>query len=168
MPLPYTRGRVLVLHMRRRLGVTHPLGQLPPYTWFKSSDSWGCYIWGRYILQLSKWWDVTHALTISYLPQHVTPFIYIGYVYHICFRGYRIKTCIKCSSSTINTMTVPLRYHIVPELCVNTMADTRLLSACTGLELVLYVSHVSPTTAVNKSDLWKLEEAAKDEALTLE
>ena len=31
--------------------------------------------------------------------------------------------------------------------------------------VVLYVSHVSATTSVNKADLWKLEEVAKDEAV---
>ena len=35
-------------------------------------------------------------------------------------------------------------------------------SACM---VVLYVSHVSATTSVNKADLWKLEEVAKDEAV---
>ena len=35
-------------------------------------------------------------------------------------------------------------------------------SACM---VVLYVSHVSATTSVNKADLWKLEEVGKDEAV---
>ena len=112
--------------------------------------------------------QVVRCDTRSYNITIASACLYIRLHLSYLFQSYRIKTCIKCSSSTINIMTVPLRYHIVPELRVNTMADTRLLSACTGLELVLYVSHVSPTTAVNKSDLWKLEEAAKDEALTLE
>ena len=101
--------------------------------------------------------QVVRCDTRSYNITIASACLYIRLHLSYLFQSYRIKK-----------VTVPLRYHIVPELRVNTMADTRLLSACTGLELVLYVSHVSPTTAVNKSDLWKLEEAAKDEALTLE